>query len=170
MPTPLGLWWWANVRFLGPLANATSEIPTYEQLPSGFAVGDFVTANQAVAGTATTAVNLGVALTAGTWGIEFCIKWNSPDAVNTWFSIDYDGTFTGASSTWDAMRIAGSVAHLELQPFNTLVTTSGANPQLITGQGILVATGAGNLGISLDRASSGTSTVPKGCFIKATLM
>jgi hypothetical protein len=116
--------------------------------------------------TLTTMLSLVIPST-GTYLFEAFVKWNAGDTVQGSFRFDYSGT-TGAASVFDAVRIAGSTAHMEGLTFNTLTGTSAANPQVLIVSGILVANTTGTLTLKASRAASGTSTMPAGVYMRAS--
>jgi hypothetical protein len=115
--------------------------------------------------TETTVLTLPITST-GTYVVEVQLVWES--TVTSSFAINYTGSHTGASSDLSGVRLAGSIAHIDRLDYNTLSATSTATPQMIILTGILVVTGTGNLTISMDNASSGTSAVKRGTFLRAS--
>lgn len=124
-----------------------------------------ITSNAAYNTTETTVLTL-AGLTAGTYMVEVMLIWES--TVSSSFAINYSGSFTSGSSNLSGVRLAGAIAHYDALAFNTLHATSNSTPQTIILGGILVATGSGNLTISMDNSTSGTSAAKRGTFIRAS--
>ncbi len=156
------------MRFLGPAADAASEVPTWDQIPdTGLYVPSWrrVLTADATAGTSLTTISgLTInSLAAGTYLLEADIIING-GANNSFWQINYSGTAT--NNQLRTSRFAGSaVANTFGMTLGVESASTGTTmPQSNYVSGYFVATTGGNLTVQVRRAASGTCD--KGSWVK----
>lgn len=147
------------MRFLGPAADAASEIPTWDQIPTGLPVGSAVADGDAYSNSISTSV-VYVATVAipvpGRYRVHGFISFTNPaSSVNTFTTMDYTGTESGVDLHVTRMNLNGSLGADELSAMgiSSGSATSGAFYRH-DWWGFFTCSNTGTLRLGLSRGSS----------------
>lgn len=159
------------MRFLGPDADATDEIATFDQIPDTSTLlpvyAKTLTSDASLSTSSSTISGLTIAVPSGTYIMEGEIVFGSGGTFNLWFTPDFSGSFS--NSQFRVNRMAGNaIVNTFTQTLGTEQATGTTTPQENRINGMFVATGSGNFTIAARRASSSTATMEKGSWVRLT--